>query len=377
MVFAGAEGWHKEFKEKSSPLVTAVYLDYLQAPSRFPIETHLVKELLGAFLPPSCDSSEMARTIMIWTESKAIYVQAACQVIVRKYRGGGQVPDDWEEAVEADVFDGQKEILRDFYAGNNLDTLTKSILALLANKPGLTTKQIAQRLGYSVKEIADKISDLVSLAKVSKQGAEYRIVGTLVEVWGKHYRDIPAMKSFWPQRLKWIAVLVLFISALGIYPYTHPGLQTFSFSIPNGVVQVQLPSSLEPGETGMAVVSVQNAGSQPIAATHIFLNSSDIDYQLNGTNELTFGTLAVGEKRSLEPKYSVDSGNSFTTTALTTRMLITREHTNLSTWHTFSITRRPFPLQQYWYIASGLFGGLGLCLAVLKSFLAFLKGKDE
>ncbi len=298
-------------------------------------------------------------------------------MIVRKYRGGGQVPDDWEEAVEADVFDGQKEILRDFYAGNNLDTLTKSILALLANKPGLTTKQIAQRLGYSVKEIADKISDLVSLAKVSKQGAEYRIVGTLVEVWGKHYRDIPAMKSFWPQRLKWIAVLVLFISALGIYPYTHPGLQTFSFSIPNGVVQVQLPSSLEPGETGMAVVSVQNAGSQPIAATHIFLNSSDIDYQLNGTNELTFGTLAVGEKRSLEPKYSVDSGNSFTTTALTTRMLITREHTNLSTWHTFSITRRPFPLQQYWYIASGLFGGLGLCLAVLKSFLAFLKGKDE
>lgn len=377
MVCAGAEGWYSQIKEKSSPLVNAVYPIYLTSPARFPIETHLVKGLLSAFLPPSYDSSEMVRTIMIWTESKPIYVQAACEAIVRKYGGGGQVPDDWAGVIEADVLEGQKRTLRDFYSGDNLDELTKSILALLANEPGLTAKRIAQKLGYSVKVTADKISDLVSLDKVSKQGAEYRIVGTLVETWGKQYRDVPAMKSPWPQWLKWAAVLVFLILALAVIPYTHPGLQTFSFPIPNGIVQVQLPSSVEPGETGQAIVSVQNTGSQPVGVTHIFLDSSGMDYQLNGTNELTFAGLAVGEKRSLEASYSTDPGIGFTPMIVTTQLLITREHTNLSTWETFSLTRRFFPLQQFWYIASGVFGGLALCLASLKSVLAFLKSKDE
>jgi len=377
MVCAGAEGWYSQIKEKSSPLVNAVYPIYLKAPARFPIETHLVKELLSAFLPPSYDSSEMVRTIMTWTEGKPIYVQAACEVIVSKYRGGSQVPDDWAGAVEAEVFEGQRRTLRDFYVGDNLDELTKSILALLANKPALTTKRIAQKLGYSVKVTADKISDLVSLDKVSNQGGEYRIVGTLIETWGKQHQDIPVMKSSWPQRLKWVAVLLFIVLALAVYPYTHPGLQAFSFSIPNAVVQVQLPSSVEPGETGVAIVSVQNTSSQPVAVTHIFLDSSRMDYQLNGTNELTFAGLAVGEKRSLEASYSTDPGIGFTPMTVTTRLLITREHTNLSTWETFSLTRRFFPLQQFWYIASGVFGGLALCLASLKSVLAFLKGKDE
>jgi len=366
MVFAGAEGWYNRIKEKTSPLVHNVHTYYLKAPSRFPVETYLVKDLLSPSLPPLYESSNMIRTVMIWTQSKAFYVQAVCETIVERYGGRGQVPDNWQEEVKESVFESRGPVLRDFYAGHNLDALTKSILALLANSPGLTVKQIAQQLGYPAKVIGERVSDLVSLDKVSKQGAEYRIVGTLIEAWGKQNLEKPSVKSPWPQRIRWAAAIMLIALAVGVYIYTHPGLQTFVFLMPGGTVTIQMPASLEQGETGNAVVSVQNTSAQKAAAVHIFLSSPGIDYQLGGTNQLTFDGLAAGEKRTVQPTYTVGGIDAPPSGTLTSQVLITQEHAAITVSRTFTLTRRVLPLRQVWIPVSSLLAALG----------AFINGKD-
>ena len=360
MILAGAEEWHNQIKDKTSPLVRNVHTFYLKAPSHFPVEAYLVEGLLREHLPPSYENSDMIHTIMIWTASKACYVQATCGSIVELYTGKGQIPADWKSTVEDAVFEKTRPILRDFYIGNNLDPLTKNILALLANKPGLIVKQIAVHLGYSVKVISDKMSDLVSLDKVIKQGAEYRIVGTLIEAWGKHNQDIPTVQSSWSQRLKWIAAAVFIIAALLVYSYTHPNVQTFSFTVPDGIVSIQMPSSLEQDEAGTALVSVQNTSAHTITAIHVFLSSSTIDYQQGGTNELTVQGLASGEKKFMKPTYTVNTvGNSG---SLTSQVLIIENTLTLTrtVTRTFSLPTRLIPLQKYWLPVSSLLAVLGV-----------------
>lgn len=384
MVFAGAEGWHRQIKEKTSPLVHNVHTYYLKTPSRFPVETYLVRDLLGPSLPPQYESGEMIRTVMGWTQSKAFYVQAICETITERYGGRGQVPDDWQEAVKERVFESRGPVLRDFYAGHNLDALTKSILALLANRPGLTVKQVAERLGYPAKVIGEKMSDLVSLAKVSKQGTEeYCIVGTLIEAWGKQHLEMPSVKSPWPQRFRWAAALLLIALAVGVYFYTHPGLQTFVFPMPGGTVTIQMPASLEQGETGNALVSVQNTSSQTAAAIHIFLSSPGIDYQLGGTNQLTFDGLVAGEKRSVQPTYAVVGTDATPSGVLTSQVLIRQDHTTTAISRTFPITRRVLSLQQFWIPLSSLLAVLGAFIngkdlrQLLTGLISFLQGRTQ
>ncbi len=383
MVLAGAEEWHSQIKDKTSPLVHNVHTYYLKAPARFPIETYLVKELLQGHLPPTYESSDMVRTIMLWTESKAFYVQAICGSIVEKYSEKGLVPDDWKKEVVESVFESTRPTLRDFYVGNNLDALTKNILILLANKPGLTTNQVAVPLASSKKTIGDKISDLVSLNKVSKQGAEYHVVGTLIETWGRENLEIPITNSTWSQRPKWIVALVFILSYPLTYFYTHPDMQMFSFTISGAVISIQEPSSLEQNESGKVLVSVRNTSTQSSISVHVFLNSSTIEYQLDGTNQLTFQSLAPGERKSVEATYRVNNtGNNILMTLnrqLTTQMFITQDKNFLPITRTFSISQRPLPLQQYWLLISSLLTFCGLWInakdlqQLLVGLLSFLQ----
>jgi len=380
MILAGAEEWHDQIKDKTSPLVRNVHTFYLKAPARFPVETYLVKELLSEHLPPSYKSNDMIRTIITWTESKACYVQAICGSLVEQYGGKKQIPADWKSVVEDAVFEKTRPILRDFYTGNNLDPLTKNILALLANKPGLTVKQIAIHLGYSVKVISSKMCDLVSLDKVSKQGTVYRIVGTLIEAWGKHNQDIPAIKSSLSQWLKWSAAAVFIIAAFLVYSYTHPNTQTFSFAVPDGIVSIQMPSSLEQDEAGTALVSVQNTSAHTITSIQVFLSSSTIDYQQGGTNELAAQGIAPGEKKFMMPTYAVNAADN--TGSLTSQVLVAVNTPSQTVMRTFSLPKRPIPLQKYWLPVSSLLAALGVFInakdlwQLLASLLTLLQRKD-
>jgi hypothetical protein len=178
-VLAGAEDWHKQIKDKTSPLVNNVQTFYLQAAGRFPTELHLITKPLSNILSPTLNINRVALTIVGWTECKPWYVQAVCQAVVEIDAEAKKLPDNWENAVEKRVEDSVEATLTAFYIGNNLDDVSQKILALLANKPRLTVKEMGKSLGYSEKVIWDKIGDLEALDKVRKQGSEYRIAGTL------------------------------------------------------------------------------------------------------------------------------------------------------------------------------------------------------
>jgi len=380
MILTGADGWHNQIKDNTSRLANNIKCVYLKAASRFPIETYLVKGQLSSCLPFVSDMSDTVQTIMTWTECKPYYVQAICTEIFDKYHNSLQLPNDWKQAIEENVFQSSALILDYFYRGNNLDNQTKSILALLANQPDQTTKQIATRLGYSVKITGNKIRDMVSLDKITKQGSEYHILGTFIEKWGKQNLDVPLRTSTWPQRLKWVLAIASVALAIFVYLYTHPEPQTFSFSMPGNVIYIQMPASLEQDETGTAIVWVQNTSIQSIANVHVFLSSSTIDYQLDGTNQLTFVGLAADEKKSLEPTYFVHLSNN---PLITSQVLISRGSNSTPYKYIFSIPRRPIPIQKYWFVISSLFTALSVFFSgkdlwqLVINLLTFLKGQND
>src|SRR5216110_1007362 len=85
-----------------------------------------------------------------------------------------------------------------------------------------------------------------------------------------------------------------------------------------------------------------------------FLSSPSINYQLGGTNQLTFNGLAAGEKQTVQPTYAVGETDIPSSNALTSQILITQDHTTTTVSRTFTIGRRLHPLRQIWLPASSL-----------------------
>lgn len=349
-VLAGAEDWHKQIKEKTSPLVGNVRTFYLKAAAQFSLETYLIAKPLADYLSPDSDIIEITRTVVEWSACKPMLVQAICYEMVAIRTTIRRLPHNWKTVVQKRVQESVGATLDAFYIGDNLDPLTQKILALLANEPTLTVEEMAQKLGDSAKAIGDKVSDLEALDKVRKQGSEYRIVGTLIEQWGKKTQDIPPIRSPWPQRLKWAGALLFLLLAVWTYFYTHPELQTFSFDFPNGAALVRIPASLEQEESGVAIIAVQNITQTTVYSVTVSLTSPDIDYQWDGTNRITFDSLNQGEIKFWEPTFISHppiSGSSYQS-----QILITEGTTGSTTTYPFDIPKRAWPIKKYWALVS-------------------------
>jgi biotin operon repressor len=358
-VFAGAEYWYKPIKQKTSPLVGNVRVLYLKAAAQFPTEAYLIANPLKDYLSSGCDIAEVTRTVVEWTACKPYYVQAACLAITEVCTKGRQLPEDWRTVAQERVGEIAGPILDAFYISDSLDTLSTKILALLANKPGLTVKELAQKLGYSEKVIWDKVDDLEALDKVRKRGSEYRVVGTLIERWGQRTQDVPKVKNPWLERVKWAGTVLLLALAVWVYSYTHPPLYPFSFDFPNGVVVVRMPSSLEQEESGITEASIQNTSPTTIYSVTVSLMSGDVDYQLDGTNRVCFDSLAKGEKRYWKSTFlsrASISGDFFESQILIVHGAISSDS------YRFDIPRRVLPIKRYWGLVS-------TCLVALNGFL--------
>ncbi|MEW6499145.1 MAG: HTH domain-containing protein, partial [Cyanobacteriota bacterium] len=349
-VMAGAELWHKAIKEKTSPLVNNVFAFYLKSAEAYPVEEYLVKQQLTNYLSPGTNINGITKKFREWTGGKPWYVQAVCYEVVEACGDDQQLPTDWETIVETKVMTAVGPTLRAFFEGDNIDDVTRNILALLANKPGLSVKNIARRLGLSEKVIWNKIADLEAFDKVRKQGADYHIVGKLLEKYGKITQEIPRIRSKWPQCLKWIAAIGLVLVAIWLYWYTHPPLQTFCFAYPSGMVTIRIPSSLEQDETGAAVVSVHNTTASETYSMTLSLVSTDIDYQHNGSNRIVFTSLLSNEIRYWEPSYSTRS--SVSGAVFSSNVTIAQDTSQFFGTYAFEIFQRPIPIKKYWAIVS-------------------------
>jgi hypothetical protein len=363
-VMAGADAWHKEIKDEIAPVVTNVKPFYLRAAQRFPIETFLINKQLKKSLSASADIDAITKIVLEWTECKPYYVQAVCQAIVEVHAETIPLPKDWQSLVEKKFEDSVEKILKSFYSSDNPDDLSPKILGLLANKPGLTVQEIARRLGNSEKVVWEKIDDLESLDKVRKQGSKYRIVGTIIEKWGQKTIDIQRLvKSPWPERIKWGIACFLFLLAIFTYFYTNPSSRTFVCSFPSGELLVDIPSSLEQGESGTAKVQVKNTSLKKISSINITFTSKNIEYERAGTSLAKFDSIDAAETKFLKFNFSsrlLNSGNTFTSQAL---IFHKSPDSPSPTQCSFEVSARSLAVKKYWRLISFL-------LVTLSGFVA-------
>lgn len=352
LILTGAEYWYRQIKDKSSPLVPSIQPFYLKAPSQFSIENYLISRPLKEYFAPNCEIGDAVYTVIEWSGCKPCYVQGICGEIINVLTPEKEFPENWQDSVRTNSWKTLEYNLNAFYIDENLDKLSQKILALLANKPGLTVKEITQKLGESEREVWNKVDDLEALDKVRKQGADYRIVGTLIEHWGQKTREIPPIKSPWPQTLRWLGAAVLLILAIWTYFYVYPTEEIFSFDFPDGTVQVRMPASLEQEESGTATISVYNTSSTGAYSATLSLVSTDIEYRKDGSSQVAFETISINEAKFWSPEFtshSPASGNAFIS-----KVVIINNASGSSTEYEFGIPQRVLPIKKYWGLVSFL-----------------------
>ncbi|NEO45649.1 MAG: HTH domain-containing protein [Moorea sp. SIO4A3] len=357
-VLAGAEYWHKQIKDKTSPLVNNIQVFYLKSPARFAIENYLVKIPLQQYFVSTgknagTNTDIFVQTVIDWTGCKPYYTQAACQVLTELdiYTRNQQLAKGWQDLVVKDIEDSVEISLNNFYDNENLDVFSKQILILLANKSGLTVKQISNQLGCSSKIIWDRVDDLESLYKIRKQGSEYYIIGELIENWGRKTQDIPKTVNKWFQRLKWITITCLLLLAPYLYFYTHPPLDRFTCKFTGGEVVVQMPKSLEQNETGKAKIRASNTGKAKIKSLLITIQSTTINYQKEETNQIKIEPLNRGETKFVDMSFA--SHRSEQTNIFKSSISISKDN-NQSNTCSFEILARIIPVKRYWGIVNFL-----------------------
>lgn len=358
-VFAGAENWHNQFKDRTSPLVNNVRLFYLKAAERFSIEEYLVRRPLAQVITEDKVLESVVSIVGEWTAYKPWFVQSVCSSLIEVTNPNGTLPQDWKSSTLQRVKESTGPTLSAFYTGANIDPFSRKILALLANKPRLTITELSRMLDRSTKSIRDKINDLEALDKVRKEGNQYRIVGTLLESWGQQTQDIPSINR-WPRYLKWGAAILLCILALFAFFYTHPKTVAFTFDFPDGTIQVQMPASLEAEETGSAVISVQNTSASDIYSMTVSLSSVTVDYEQNGTNRVTYNSISYGETKYWRPTYA--TRKPLTNVAFSSEVTIGYDPVGYSNTHQFDLNRRIVPIKRYWSLIS-------LLLVAISGFL--------
>lgn len=356
-VLAGAELWHQAIKEKTSALTNNVFAVYLKSAEAYPVENYLVKQQMKNYLSSSTNLNSLSKKIREWTGEKPWYVQATCYEIVKISGESQHLPADWETTIENNVFAAVGPTLQAFFKGGNLDDATRKILALLANRPGLSVRKIAQGLGSSDKLVWDKIVDLEALDKVRKQGSDYYIVGTLLQKYGKRTQEVPRTRSKWPQLLKWSLASALVFLAVWLYWFTHPSYQEISLLFPAGNISIRMPSSLERDETGRASISVHNTTATETYSITLSLVSPDIDYKHNNSNRAVFGALLANETRYWEPEFSVITPHP--SPVLTSTVFIDRDAGQFVGTYPFEIAHRPIPFKKYWAVVSLLLVTIG------------------
>ncbi len=355
-VIAGADSWHKEIKDETSPIVNNVITFYLKAAARFSIENYLIKEPLDNYIF-GIEIDIITRTILEWTECKPWYVQAVCQVIVEINTKYGQLQKNWQAEVVKEVEASVETTLDTFYSSDNPDNISPKILVLLANKPGLTVKEISCMLAHSEKKIGNKISDLESLDKVRKEGSKYRIVGSIIEKWGQKNKDIDFVINRRFQLLtiffKWAPVVLFLLLAAITCFYANSPLLTSSCKFSNGELLVQMPSSLEDGEIGAGKISVQNTSKNKLSTVNITFISENIIYEYKESNLIEFNSVKSNETKRLKLNFTakpIKLGKIYNSQVKISDAAAKPLNTCF-----FNISVRAIPIKKYWSLISLLF----------------------
>lgn len=376
-LFAGGELWFNSFKDYTNRFLREVRFHYLKAASATSMRDCLIKRPLSGYINPNHSHNQdvqelieqVVKQVVEWTDYKPQYVQAVCLEIVNLLQNNhNQLPQRWKELVLS-VVEPQEATatFQDFYTARYNGEIHKKILALLSHQPELEVKEISRMLNISQILISRNINDLELLGKIKNNAGRYRIVGTLIESWGKNNIELPSISSPNIEKLKkisqWGLALLFVVGAISAWKYTNPSLDAFSCNFSDGKALLQLPSSLEVNEAGKAIVEISNKGQKKLKALKIKLNSNDIRYQKEGTNQVAIDSLDIGQSKIFEFDFLArDVSYNTSQSSLRTKLIISNLEDIVLKECDFNIFLRHIPLKQYWVLVSGI-------LTVVSAFL--------
>lgn len=374
-VLSGAELWHKQINDKTLDLVNNVELLPLRRALVGDIETFLIRQpLQNAFQSPE-EMNTFVRLAIEWTMCKPLYVQQVCNAVI-EVLDSGRLPKSWETLIEKSVQESLESTLDNFYLDSSLEQISQQILFLLANRPNLSARQIARHLNYRIKVVHDKLDDLVLLDKVLREsptnklsnilfGEKYRIVGLLIERWGKKTQDLPASKkNYLLVSLKWAGAILSLGLASFIYFYTNPSNNSYECLFKGGKISVAMPSSLEQGEAGKALIAISNERLD-ILSIIITINSDDIEFQKDSSNVIKVENIGMGEKKSEKVDFVAHSSKNnkafksqLNLTSSSNGKLTTKVSKTSTKCLPFNINERPFPFKKHWVLITALLAGI-------------------
>ncbi|MGK7878989.1 MAG: hypothetical protein AB4060_02675 [Crocosphaera sp.] len=383
-ILAGAEPWYSNFKRDSNPLRNVKFY-YLKSASPSTIREYLIRQPFLSYLNPTSPATpddilrvqqtveQIATDAAELTGYKPSYVQSICYEIKKILENNHhQLIEGWKKNVLEEIEEQEEDkTLRYFYKADYVDQISQNILALLAHKPELNFKEIAARLPHSANQIRDKLSDLESLDKIYKDTAEkYRIVGLLVEEWGKDNVPLPSIKNTRIVILKWIAAIILVISAISIYFYTHPSFKPISCKFitntndfPKTQILIDVPSSVERGETGKLTFLISNLDQKEIKPLTLTFSSlkNQIQYQKDNTNLIKIESLYIGETKYYTLDFIVRDSGSDKVSSSVISIISDVQNKSIETCK-FNISLRDIQIKKYWTVFS-------LLLTAISGFL--------
>lgn len=362
-VIAGAEDWHRRFRDRTSPLVNNVRGYFLRAPEFEEVEKFLLSGPLGkAFgLVNNAPLVSAIDEILTWTGCKPYYAQAtADRILVTTGLDGNWKQEVLEQgnvqAIIRDVFDKAGEHERE-------------VLILLAHDPGLAVHSIARRLGLRQPTVRECLGTLVALGKVTERDGAYRIVGDLIAEWGRKNREVSA-PGLWPSRLRFWGSFAAVAAALWVFVYTHPPDTYRVITSADWVVRLSLPRDVEVGEQGEIAVAVQNTGNVEIVTVDLVFVGENVDFQKAGSNRLRIEHVGGREIKYSNLPFTVQSVGPFDAIRVTVRI-----SPGSTPPFEFDWACRILPLKKWWAILSPTMLLLGAFLqrSIFKQMTSALK----
>lgn len=333
-VHTGSYLWRERVSSKGS-LFTHLESCYLKSIDENDMENYLLKPL----------SNDEKLIVTEMSGGKPLYAQYMAKIISES----GALPSENELLRNTNI---GTHIERNIYKEKRLDNDTKNILAALAYHSDRTEDWIAKKLKINAIITRSKITNLVKFGTVSESKGKYRIVGKLIERYGKEITDDPCRADYLePPKspikratpvIRWVLALTMLILAITLYSYTNPPVDSKTFDLNGGVVILNVPTSVEANEKGKLIISFSNNKSTPVESIKILFQSPDIQYDKDGRNSITFSNINPQETNHGSINYWVQSGN-IKSRIKTEVFIISGDEESFS----YEINRRSLPLKQY------------------------------
>jgi predicted transcriptional regulator len=342
-----------------------------------------IDDLRNYLLAPLSDSDRMF--VARLSGAKPLYAQ----LIGREFIGVSESLSEngWFQRLLVTTPACSDQIERNIFRERRLSDHERDVLAALAHHRSSSEAWIAANLSLTRSSVRASLRMLEEMGTIGKVGNGYRIIGELIEAYGRSYIDDPTESDFRkaPKRkqdkvyssLRWLAMICVVGGAIGLYLYCHPASEEWTVHGPAGWASVRMPGSVESEEDGIAEVVAMNTSSNVVTKCEVRFQSNDIVFSRQGAALVSFQQLTPSVSKDASIVFHVGGSGI---KSIPVAISLTGMGESVS--NVFQLTKRVARFRGYGNIVATLLGILGLVIpgslwAPLMAQLRGLFGPDR